>query len=185
MKRVGVAGFFCVLFLVTLAADASAEAPAEAPAETSNRGLVLRPLDGEPVYVDSLLLDGPVVLNFWATWCKPCRLEMPQIEKLYKELEPKGVHFAAISLDSRRSEKVLIQYLQKYKMSVPVYWDPDGKLGRPFKVGAIPTTVVLDKEGRIHHRTRGYRPGDEVLLKKKIEGLIKSSEEPAPDAAEK
>jgi thiol-disulfide isomerase/thioredoxin len=172
MKRVWITGFFCVLLLVTLAAGASKES------------IVLRQLDGKPVYVDSLLVDGPVVLNFWATWCKPCRLEMPQLEKLHKELQAEGVHFAAISLDSRRSEKRLVQYIQKHKMSLPVYWDPDGKLSRPFKVAAIPTTVVIDQEGKVHHRSRGYRPGDEVLLKKKIEALIKSREEPAPDAAE-
>jgi len=178
MKRVAITGFFCVLFLATLAANGSNEAG------NSDEGLVLRRFDGTPVYVDSLLLDGPVVINVWATWCKPCRLEMPQLEKIYKDLEAKGGHFAAISIDSRRSEKRLIQYIQKYKISLPVYWDPDGKLARPFKVAAIPTTVVLDQQGKIHHRTRGYRPGDEVLLKKKIEGLIKSSEEPDPAAAE-
>jgi thiol-disulfide isomerase/thioredoxin len=177
MKRVGIAGFFCVLLLVTLAAEGAKEA------DSSKKGLVLTRLDGKSVYVDSLLLDGPVVINFWATWCKPCRLEMPQLEKIYKDLEPKGVHFAAISIDSKRSEKRLVQYLQKYKMSLPIYWDPDGKLARPFKVAAIPTTVVIDQDGKIHHKTRGYRPGDEVLLKKKIEGLIKSSVKPDPAAA--
>jgi thiol-disulfide isomerase/thioredoxin len=170
MKWVGVAGFFCVLLLGTVAVYSATDA------------LVLEGLDGRCVRVDSLLMDGPVVLNFWATWCKPCRLEMPSLEKVCEEMGPKGVHFAAISLDSRRSEKRVIEYIQKGGVSLPVYWDPDGKLARLFKVSAIPTTVVLDQDGNICHRTRGYRPGDEVLLKKKIEGLIKGGEEPAADA---
>jgi thiol-disulfide isomerase/thioredoxin len=172
MSRVWVAGFFCVLLLGTLAAYGATD------------GVVLTGLDGKSVRVDSLLAEGPVVLNFWATWCKPCRLEMPQLEKIHKDLGPRGVHFAAISLDSKSSEKRLVQYIQKYGVSLPVYRDGEGKLARLFNVAAIPTTVVLNQEGKIHHKTRGYRPGDEVLLKKKIEVLIKDRDKPAPETAD-
>jgi thiol-disulfide isomerase/thioredoxin len=172
MRRAWLAGFFCVFILGV------------ASSQGATQGLVLTGLDGRSVPVDSLLADGPLVVNFWATWCKPCKLEMPHLEKVYEELGPKGVHFAAISLDSKRSEKRLAQYVETNGVTLPVYWDPDGKLARLFKVAAIPTTVVLDQDGNVQFRTRGYRPGDEVLLKKKVEGLVRDREEGVPDTTE-
>jgi thiol-disulfide isomerase/thioredoxin len=161
MRRLWVLGFFCVLFTgISSSYGATGD-------------LILTGLDGKSVRVDSLLADGPVVLNFWATWCGPCRLEMPYLEKVHEEMAPKGVHFAAISLDNRRSEKRVAQYLEKYGVSLPVYRDPDGKIARLFKVAAIPTTVVLGQDGKIHHMRRGFRLGDEVILKKEIQALIK------------
>ena len=165
MRRVWVLGFFCVLFLGLSDAYGAAE------------GLVLTGLDGKSVRVDSLLAKGPVVLNFWATWCKPCKVEMPYLEKVQEELGPSGVHFAAISLDSRRSEKRVAEYLEKYGVTLPVYLDPEARLAKLFRVAAIPTTVVLGQDGKIHHQTRGFRRGDEVILKKKIQALIKDPEE--------
>jgi thiol-disulfide isomerase/thioredoxin len=164
MKRIVVVGFFCVV-LVTAAASAD-----------PMKGLVLTDLGAQKVYVDSLLATGPVVLNFWATWCRPCRIEMPHLQKIYTELEPEGVHFAVISLDQARHLSKVKDYISKNKISIPVYHDTDYALAKTFKVMGIPTTVLLDQNGEVHHRTRGYRPGDEVILKKKIESLIRKSE---------
>jgi thiol-disulfide isomerase/thioredoxin len=146
-----------------------------------HKGLILRDMDGNRTYVDSLLVTGPVILNFWATWCRPCRIEMPHLEKIAKELSTKDVHFAAISLDNRRNKSRVEQYIEKNKMALPVYRDPEGTLARRFKVMAIPTTILLDQSGEIHYSAKGYRPGDEVVLKKKIEALMEPVEdEPKP-----
>lgn len=147
------------------------------PALAGYENIVLRDLEGNEVKVDSLLAEGPVVLNFWATWCRPCRVEMPHIEKIAAELGPRKVHFAAISLDARNRKKQLEQFIDKNKIKLPVYTDSDGTVAKRFKVAAIPTTVVLDSEAEISFRTKGYRPGDEVLLKKKIEALLPAEEE--------
>jgi thiol-disulfide isomerase/thioredoxin len=134
-------------------------------------------LEGRVVEVDSLLASGPVVLNFWTTWCKPCRREMPQIEKIAKELESKGVHFAAISLDGARNKKAVEAYIEKYGLGLPVYMDTNWKLAKLFKVMGIPTTILLDVNAEKVYATRGYRPGDEIVLKKKIEALLKQDQE--------
>jgi thiol-disulfide isomerase/thioredoxin len=144
--------------------------------ESDGQSIILRDLKGKQVYVDSLLATGPVVLNFWATWCRPCRLEMPHLQRIHKELESKQVHFAAISLDHKRSKSRVEQYIEKEGVTLPVYSDAEGILGKRFKVLAIPTTVVIDQDGDVHYRTRGYRPGDEVILKKKLEALIADRE---------
>jgi thiol-disulfide isomerase/thioredoxin len=141
-------------------------------ADASTKGLVLIDLGGKKVPLDTLLAKGPVVLNFWATWCGPCRLEMPQLQKIYQELAPKGVQFCAVSLDRGMSKTALEQFLQRGSVTIPVYRDETGTLAKAFKVTAIPATMVFAKGGSIYYQTKGFRPGDEVLLKKKIEGLL-------------
>lgn len=142
-----------------------------------HRGLTMSDLEGRIIEVDSLLVSGPVVLNFWTTWCKPCRREMPHIEKIAEELEPKGVHFAAISLDGVRNKKAVEAYIKKYEVGLPVYYDTDWKLAKMFNVMGIPTTILLDDNAETVYMTRGYRPGDEIVLKKKVEALLKQDQE--------
>ena len=144
---------------------------AAASAGTS-QGPVLTDLDGKKTPLNSLLAKGPVVLNFWATWCGPCRAEMPQLQKVYQELDAKGVRFAAISLDRGLSKDALVQFLKGRGIVMPVYRDEDAALAKKFGVVAIPTTFVLARSGEVFYSTKGYRPGDEVMLRKKIEELI-------------
>jgi thiol-disulfide isomerase/thioredoxin len=171
MNQMGLAAFFCVV----LVASSLLGGP--------HRGLTMADPEGGVVQIDSLLTAGPVVLNFWATWCGPCRREMPQIEKISKELESRGVHFAAVSLDGTRNKKAVETYVEKYKVGLPVYYDTDWKLARRFKVMGIPTTILLDRDAEIQYATRGYRRGDEIVLKKKIEALLKHGEESETSAA--
>ena len=152
------------VFLIVLAAAL--------PVRAGWEGIVLRDMDGNRVYVDSLLTEGPVVLDFWATWCRPCRAEMPKLQAVALELVDKKVHFAAISLDTRQNKARVDAYIEQNSVSLPVYRDPEGTLAKKFKVVAIPTTILLNQAGEIVYSTRGYRPGDEILLKKEIESLI-------------
>jgi thiol-disulfide isomerase/thioredoxin len=153
------------------------------PASAGYENIVLTDLEGNEVKVDSLLAEGPVVLNFWATWCRPCRVEMPHVEKIADDLASRKVHFAAISLDARNRKAQLEKFIVKNEVKLPVYVDPLGTVAKRFKVAAIPTTVVLDSQAEISFRTKGYRPGDEVLLKKKIEALLPEEEEAAESEA--
>jgi hypothetical protein len=111
---------------------------------------------------------------------------MPHIEKIAADLGSRKVHFAAISLDARNRKAHLETFIVKNEIKLPVYLDPSGTTAKRFKVAAIPTTVVLDSEAEISFRTKGYRPGDEVLLKKKIEALLPAGddEETAESGAE-
>ena len=172
MKRV-------VLVFLLLGAFAGAM-----PAFAGYDNIVLTDLEGNEVKVDSLLAEGPVVLNFWATWCRPCRTEMPHIEKIAADLVSRKVHFAAISLDAKNRKAQLEKFIVKNEIKLPVYVDPSGTTAKRFKVAAIPTTVVLDSEAEISFRTKGYRPGDEVLLKKKIEALLPAEGESEPTVEE-
>jgi thiol-disulfide isomerase/thioredoxin len=162
---------FVVLSLLGLLVPASLVA-AEGAAESPFHGIVLTDTAGKKVPMDSLLSGGPVVLNFWATWCGPCRREMPNLEKVFKEVGPKGVSFAAVSLDTRVSKEAMDAFLKRLEFTLPVYRDDGAVLARMFKVSAIPATFVLKPTGEIFYQTKGYRPGDEILLQKKVEELV-------------
>lgn len=98
-----------------------------------------------------------VVLNFWATWCPPCRKEMPDLEALYKQFEPQGLVILGISDDD--PEKVR-EFVQKQGTAYPVLLDPGSKVNELLHIQGIPKTFVYDREGKIvaqsiDMRTRG------------------------------
>lgn len=87
------------------------------------------------------------MINFWATWCGPCRLEMPQFEKMYKEQKEKGFELLAISCD--QDADALTTYLARKPVSFPVLHDPEGRVAALYGVKAYPTTILIDANGKV------------------------------------
>ena len=105
--------------------------PAGAPAEDDLGGapsLVARDLDGKRFTMDTALEDGPVVLTFWATWCKPCPKELPELQKLVDAYADHGFSVAAISGDGPADQAKVRPYVRSQKFSFTVIPDPDGEL---------------------------------------------------------
>ncbi len=123
--------------------------------------------------MDSKDLEGKaIMLNFWATWCPPCRQEMPSIEKLYKKYKKNSnFEIVAISVDQGTSIKVA-NFIKENKYTFPVYFDEKGKLGRKFLIRSIPTTFIINSEGIIIDK----KLGAEDWSKLKIESLIINKE---------
>jgi thiol-disulfide isomerase/thioredoxin len=134
-------------------------------------------------------LAGKVVLiDFWATWCPPCRKELPEIQKLIEDFDKRGqadVVVIALSLDERPSDlagvRTLVeQSLSEQKLTLArgqvgrVALDPTGALGKVFDVGAIPTVVILDRQGVVRMVHVGYDPEADVraVLTKEIDSLL-------------
>jgi peroxiredoxin len=99
-----------------------------------------------------------VVLNFWATWCKPCKEEMPALENLHKRLGGKGLAVVAIS-DYEPKEKVL-KFLKKFPYTFKILTDEKGKTSEAYKAFHLPTTFVIDKEGMAVGKAIGPRDWD-------------------------
>jgi thiol-disulfide isomerase/thioredoxin len=163
--------FFCALLALAAPSRAGEEEQA-----SIFEGVMLTDLDGNKAAIDSLLDRGPLLVNFWATWCSPCRLEMPHLEKLYREFAPKGVQFAAVSVDRKGYNDRVKAFLEKHGMTVPSYMDSDTRLAKGFKVRAIPTTIIILKDRSQYHRNQGYRAGDEVVLRKRLQALVEAGE---------
>ena len=112
----------------------------------------LKDLDGNVVSINVAKDKKLYVLNFWATWCPPCRAEMPDLERFYQEQKEK-VQFYAINLDEP-ADKVK-DFVRSNGFTFPVLSDKGGTIGGEFKVNAIPTTLVIDQQGVIRLRKAG------------------------------
>lgn len=133
----------------------------------------LESIDGNTVSLKASLGKGPVVLSFWATWCKPCMEEMVELQKLHEELAAKGVTLFAISTDNEKSSAKVKPLVIAKKYSFTVLLDPNSDAARKYYAQAIPFTVLIDKNGTIVYTHMGYKKGDEQVLKTRINNLLK------------
>ncbi|MFW5973172.1 MAG: redoxin domain-containing protein [Bacteroidota bacterium] len=116
-----------------------------------------------------------VVLNFWATWCPPCRLEMPSFVSLQEEMKDEGVQFIGASLDEE-GPAVVRPYAEKVGVNYPIVM-ADGSLVRSYGgVSAVPTTLLIDRQGHVRYRHEGYLT--KGALKKALRSLIAEGDSP-------
>lgn len=114
-----------------------------------------------------------VVLSFWATWCGPCKEEMPHLAKMYGEKKDSGLVVLSISTDDARSASKVKPYIEKMGYTFPVLLDRESSvIGTYNPSKTLPFTVVIDRQGNIAHVASGYNPGDEVALAQKVDALL-------------
>jgi thiol-disulfide isomerase/thioredoxin len=102
----------------------------------------------------------PLLINFWATWCGPCRRWMPVVAKLEKETAGKGVKFFAVNLHEELAD--VREYVQAQKIEVPVLLDTDGAVGIAYGARSIPLTVVVGRDGKVVRTLVGVHPEDDL-----------------------
>ncbi len=120
--------------------------------------------DGKALSMDSLK-NKVVFLNLWATWCGPCRAEMPTIQNLYNEVKEKDVVFILLSIDRIDAERKVKEYVAKNKYTFPVYI-LSGQPNTQLRVPSIPTTFIISKSGRIIRKEVGMRNYNTEKFKK-------------------
>lgn len=111
-----------------------------------------------------------VLLNFWASWCPPCLREMPSMERLRVKLA--GRPLAIVALSSAETPEEVKAYLSRMKLGFPILLDPDGSNTQRWKVFALPTTFLLDAEGRVRYVLTGPTEWDEGEALRVIESLL-------------
>ena len=111
-----------------------------------------------------------VIINFWATWCGPCRQEMPLLDALYGKYKQAGLVLLSVNID----EKVepAIEMAQTLKVSYPVLFDARKEVSRAYDVGAMPVTVLVDRAGVVRYVSEGYKPGYEKRYTDKLRELL-------------
>lgn len=120
-----------------------------------------------------------VILNFWATWCVPCREEMPMLEKLRREYGARGVEVIGASTDLPETQKHIAPFVRKLKLTFPIWLGATLQDMERFGLGAaLPATAVIDRDGRIAGRILG--PLEEADLRARIEWLLGDRSGPPP-----
>lgn len=125
-------------------------------------------LEGKYVELNSQTGNGPILLSFWATWCKPCLEEMVEYNKIYQEYKDLGFTLLAISTDTEKSVAKVKPYIKSKGYNFPVLLDTNSEVARKFYAQQMPYTVLIDKSGNIVYSHLGYMKGDE----KKVANLI-------------
>lgn len=113
----------------------------------------------------------PVLINIWATWCYPCREEMPSMNALYKDYSVKGLAMVAIAMDAG-GKAVVAPFLQAYGLTFLVLLDPQNMVGTQLQVPGIPTSYLLDKRGRVTDVVIGARDWNSQKIRHRIEQLL-------------
>lgn len=112
-----------------------------------------------------------VMLNFWASWCGPCRQEMPLMDELYEQYKDLGFTILAVNVDEDRGEAH--RFLDKVPVSYPILYDPESNVSEQYEVQAMPTTVMIDRDGNARFLHRGYQPGYEDDYEEQIRQLVR------------
>jgi len=157
MKRL--AAFFALLFVVSTSF-----------AQEKLPNVILKDINGNSVNLSELSNNGkPIVINFWATWCAPCKRELNTIHDLYEDWkEETGVKIYAISVDDQRTVDKVKPYTNAQGWEYEVLLDTNGDLKRAIGVNNVPFTLLLDGKGNIVWKHNNYNPGDENELYEKI-----------------
>jgi peroxiredoxin len=177
--RTGAAAVACVLacaspLLVRAAVDVPQAARgtlADAPAPA----LRARSVTGESIDLTELLARGPVVVDFWATWCKPCIQAMPELERLHQTYAARGVTVIGVSEDGPRNYSKVRPFASRMGITFALVLDEDGRMQDAWQVPALPTTFVVGADGHILHVQQGYRPGTVDAIEQAVRAALGDS----------
>ena len=148
---------------------------------TANAGLALEAGDRAPAFA-APALDGKgtielskyrgkvVYLDFWASWCAPCLLAIPEVEELRGEFPSEEFQIIAVNLDQKK--KKALRFLAKHPVGYPSASDPKGRLPGQYGVDTMPTSYLIDRDGVIRYVHRGFQRGDGSKLRLKIRELL-------------
>ena len=138
------------------------------------QNITLKNVDGQTVQSSVIQNDGkPVIISFWATWCKPCNRELNTIKEVYEEWqEETGVKLVAVSIDDARSVSRVKPHVDGNDWPYEVYLDQNSDLKRAMGVVNVPHTFILNGEGEIVWQHTGYQDGGEEELIEKVRELL-------------
>ena len=132
---------------------------------------MLRDLKGNQVSLSDFR-GQPVVLNFWATWCMPCRVEIPYLEALYTKYKDQGLVVIGMNTET---DYMKVKRFAEPRMTYTVLLDGQTQ-AQAYDVSGIPCTYYIDRKGIIQHRSVGFGPGDEVMIEEKIKKLLANAD---------
>ena len=161
LRSILVAGLLCLIGL-NPAGAASVSGPAP--------NFTLKSLSGKNLKL-SEMTGNVVLINFWASWCGPCRQEMPLLNDLHNKYEPLG--FTVLGVNVEEQVENARGFLNDFPVDFPVVLDNKNRVSKLYNVIAMPTTVVVDRDGNMRFLHKGYKPGDEKKYRSMVKKLIR------------
>lgn len=158
-----IASFVCLMLLASVTVQAGSEMKELAP------NFTLKSHSGKNVKL-SELRGQIILLNFWASWCGPCRTEMPLLVKIHDKY--KGMGFTVLGVNVEEDTAPAISIINKTKINFPVLFDKENSVSKLYKVSAMPSTILIDRDGNMRYLHEGYKPGDEEKYKEWIKKLL-------------
>ncbi len=126
-----------------------------------NKNINLEKLRGKVIYLD-----------FWASWCDPCRKSFPWMNDMHSRFDSKEFTIVAVNLDASKADA--IKFLQKVPAKFDIAYDPDGKVAEKYHLKAMPSSYLIDKRGNLVFAHKGYREGEAAEIEEKIQHLLNS-----------
>ncbi len=113
-----------------------------------------------------------VMVNFWATWCGPCKIEMPHLVRLYEKYRASGFQLLGVNIDD--DPRNAVASAAKLGITFPVLLDADKRVAKLYDLSTMPTTLLIDRDGTLRHVHRGYRDGYELTYDQQVRELLKA-----------
>lgn len=163
--------FLLIMFSLTLVFMPGTAQDKSAP------DFVLPTLDGENFQLSENLGSGPVLINFWATWCLPCLSEMKQLKKIYQQYEDRGLQILSISIDDTRTVGSVRKMVRSRRFPFTILLDTNSEVFKMYQGTNPPLSLLIDNAGNIVYTHSGYRKGDEKKVEKEILALLETESE--------
>lgn len=110
------------------------------------------------------------IVDFWATWCEPCKKSFPKYQELYVKYKASGLEIVAVSVDDEKKE--IPDFIKTYGAKFPVAWDEGHRIAECYKPPGMPSAFIIDKNGVVKHVHNGYHDGEEKEIEKEIKSLL-------------
>lgn len=155
-----------VLLLMLVSSNILAQEVPNIPVKTDTHPITLQDLKGQVVYVD-----------FWASWCGPCRKSFPWLNQMQQKHGAQGFKVIAINVDSDR--ELAKHFLKENRADFTIGYDAEGQLASAFKVQGMPSSFLIDRNGVIRHAHIGFREKEIALMEEQIQSLIREGQKQA------
>jgi cytochrome c biogenesis protein CcmG, thiol:disulfide interchange protein DsbE len=161
-----------------LLACGDAMMPASAPTSEAGRAGASAGKQAAAFSVESLNGNGTMtvqsgkvmIVDFWATWCEPCKKSFPKLQELYSKYKASGLEIAAISEDEDSTG--IVEFAKAHGAKFPVGWDSDKSVATKYSPGSMPTSFLIDRNGVVRFIHTGYREGEEAQIEKELKSLL-------------